>query len=130
MIGGTDFIIQVRQEIVALDWAVRAITRLWPNLVLEDADTGEVLPAYQYISFTGRKELLAFKDQKSAKLWDEIGVDPSLAGTLVHFLLSPGELTVSVDDKPPPEIKSFVDSLRSSLYKDLFASVALPMAAT
>jgi hypothetical protein len=129
VIGGTDIIIPVRNENDALAWAVRAITRLWPNAVLEDADSAEVLPQYPSINFQGRREILAFRDQKAADQWDELGADPSLGGTLVHFLASQGALTVSVDDVPPAQIGSFVEALRSSLRQDIFASDALLEAA-
>jgi hypothetical protein len=122
MIGGTDIIIPVRDELDALDLVVRAVVRLWPDVVLEDGETGQVLPKYEGITFHGRREILAFRDPEAARLWEEIGVDPSLEGTLVHFLVSPGELTVAVDDVPPPRIRKFIDSLRAALRKDIFAS--------
>lgn len=122
MIGGTDIIIPVRDEFDALDLALRAVDRLWDDVVLEDAETGEVFPSFWGINLFGRREILAFRDAEAARQWDEIGPDPSLDGTLVHFLLSPGELTVAVDDVPPPQIQSFVNSLRAALRKDLFAS--------
>lgn len=125
MIGGTDIIIQVRDEIDALEWAVRSIRRLWPQVVLEDPIAGEVLSRSSTINFSERREILAFRDSEAARLWDDLGVDPSLTGTLVHFLVSPGELTVAVDDVPPPQVAAFVEALRSSLNTELFASTAI-----
>ena len=122
MISGTDLVIPVRDELDALDLALRAVVRLWDDVVLEDAETGEVFSSYRGINLFGRHEILAFRDLEAARLWDDIGPDSSLDGTLIHFLASPGELTVAVDDVPPPQIRSFVESLRAALRKDLFAS--------
>jgi hypothetical protein len=124
MIGGRDIIIPTTRGAEALDLAVRAVVRLWRNVVLEDAVSGQSFRSYAEISFAGRREILAFRDLESAKLWDELGPDPSLNGTLIHFLLSEGELTVAVDASPPEEVESFVNSLRRSLTQDLFASTA------
>ncbi|HZK81680.1 MAG TPA: hypothetical protein VFC46_11445 [Humisphaera sp.] len=123
MIGGRDIIIPTARGAEALDLAVRAVTRLWgPNVVLEDGVSGEGFRRYGDIDFAGRREILAFRDAESARLWDELGADPSLDGTLIHFLLSKGELTVAVDAEPSTQIASFVESLQRSLAQDLFAS--------
>jgi hypothetical protein len=122
MIGGRDVIIPTARGAEALDLAVRAVARMWGAVVLEDALSGEIFLRYADIDFAGRREILAFRDADSARLWDELGADPSLDGTLIHFLLSEGELTVAVDADPPPQIASFVESLQRSLAQDLFAS--------
>jgi hypothetical protein len=122
MIGGRDIIIPTARGAEALDLGVRAVTRLWRNVVLEDAVSGESFGRYADISFADRHEILAFRDAESARLWEELGPDPSLDGTLIHFLLSEGALTVAVDASPPPEIEAFVKALRRSLTQDLFAS--------
>jgi hypothetical protein len=129
MIGGRDIIIPVVRGTEALDLAVRAVTRLWPDVVLEDAVSGESFRHYAEISFAGRNEILAFRDPQSAELWDEMGPDPSLDGTLIHFLLSKGALTVAVDASPPEQIELFVNGLRQSLAQDLFASTVTREAA-
>jgi hypothetical protein len=123
MIGGRDIIIPVARGAEALDLAVRAVVRLWRDIVLEDAITGETFRRYADIDFAGRREILAFRDPASAKLWEELGADPSLDGTLIHLLLSEGELTVAIDAAPPPQIESFVNGLRRSLAQDLFAGI-------
>lgn len=115
MIGGSDIVIPVDNAHEAMELAVRAIVKLWPSAVIEDANTGDVLAAHGHIDFVGRDEILAFKDSAAARLWDEIGADPKLEGTLVHFLSSSGTLTIAVDEKPPEEIRAFVRSLRDLL---------------
>ncbi len=129
MIGGRDVIIPVARDVEALDLAVRAITRLWHDVVLEDAKTGEVFRRYADIDFASRREILAFRDPVSAKLWGELGADPSLDGTLIHLLRSEGELTVAIDATPPPQIESFVNSLRRSLSQEIFAGAVASEAA-
>jgi hypothetical protein len=129
MIGGRDVIIPTARGAEALDLALRAVCRLWPLALIEDAATGETFRRYREISFAGRQEMLAFRDPESAALWDAIGADPSLDGTLIHFLVSDGELTVAIDADPPPQISAFVEDLRQSLRQDLFASMARRKAA-
>jgi hypothetical protein len=115
MIGGRDIIIPIANGAAALETAVRAVTRLWPDVVLEDAATGESLRNRADMNLDDHHEILAFRDSRSAELWDDLGADPSLDGTLIHFLLSNDALTVAIDSYPPPEIESFVDGLRRSL---------------
>jgi len=129
MIGGRDVIIPTRRGPDALDLAVRAVCRLWPDAVMEDAITGEGFRRYRDISFAGRSEILAFRDPHSAAAWDKLGADPSLDGTLIHLLLSDAGLTVAIDASPPPEVTSFVEGLGQSLRQDLFASTATRKAA-
>jgi len=120
MIGGRDIIIPTTRETEALDLAVRAIQNLWPHVVLEDGVSGEVFAHYRAVNFKGRREILAFRDQEAAAQWDALGADPSLDGTLVHFLLSDGALTLAVDAFPGPEILSFVEGVKRSLQQDIF----------
>ena len=91
--------------------------------------SGESFRHYGDVSFAGRNEILAFRDPQSAALWDELGPDPSLDGTLIHFLLSEGALTVAVDASPPEQIENFVTGLRQSLTQDLFGSTVAKEAA-
>jgi len=129
MIGGSDVIIPVARDAEAMDLAVRAVVRLWRDVVIEDANTGEVFRRYADIDFARRREILCFRDPASAKLWDQLGADPSLDGTLIHLLRSEGELTVAIDANPPPQIEAFVSSLRRSLAQELFAGTVTREAA-
>jgi hypothetical protein len=124
MIGGRDVIIPTTRGPEALDVALRAVTRLWPRVVLEDAVSGEIFRRYSEINFAGRSEIVAFRDPESAKHWDELGSDPMLDGTLIHFLIAEGALTVAVDATPAKQIEDFLEDLRRSLTQDLFASTA------
>lgn len=105
-----------------MDMAIRTITRLWPHAMIEDAVTGEAFDRYADVTFAGRQEILVFRDAKAARLWDEIGPDPSLDGTLVHLLISGNQLTVTVDAEPNAQIRVYVAALQRSLGQDLFAS--------
>src|SRR5215469_3888626 len=75
--GGRDIIIPTTRGTEALELAARAVKKFWPQAVLEDAVTGESLGSYPQISFAGREEILAFRDAAAAKLWDDIGADPT-----------------------------------------------------
>jgi hypothetical protein len=125
MIGGRDIVIPILPGSEPLDLAVRAVSRLWPAVVLEDAETGENLGHYWDMKFAGRREVLAFRDKESATRWDQLGADPSLDGTLIHFLLSDRELTLVVDASPSAEIVRFVEALRCQLGQDIFAVTAV-----
>ena len=125
MIGGRDVIIPCRDPLVALEFSIRAIRRLWPSAVLEDGETGDVLEAHPDVGLGGRHEVLAFKDSAASKLWCDIGASESTAGTLIHLIATPGLLTLVVDDHPTPDLARFVRSLSRSLKQDLFAGQAL-----
>lgn len=129
MIGGQDVIIPTNSPLAAIDLAVRTVKRLWPSAVLEDGETGEVLQPYREMRLAGRREILAFKDIQASKRWADVGADDSTKGTLIHLLVSPGELTVVVDDEPSPEMKAYVRTLCRALTQDLFADYAVRTAA-
>ena len=115
MIGGHDVIIPTTRGPEALNVAVRAAIALWPAAVIEDAVTGETFPPDERLDVAGRQEILVFRDAKSAELWETLGSDSRLRGTLIHFLLSGEELTVVVDASPPAPIEKFVEGLRQKL---------------
>src|SRR5687768_16524799 len=112
MIGGRDEIIVTQRGVEALDLAIRTILRLWPDALIEDPERGESFRRYDEIGFAGRNEILVFRDPASADKWEELGPDPSLDGTLIHFLLSEKALTIAIDADPTPEVERFVNGLR------------------
>jgi hypothetical protein len=125
MIGGRDVIIPTTRSSDALSLAVRSLLNLWQQAVVEDAESGQSFRHHADINFSEFRELLVFRDPDCAKLWDELGSDPSLDGTLVHFLLSTGALTLAVDESPPPEIQRFISELRSLLLEPSISTTAL-----
>jgi len=124
MIGGRDVIIPTTRGADALDLAVRSVMHLWPNAVIEDPGSGETFRPYDDIRFAGRHEILVFRDPKAADLWEHLGPDRSLDGTLIHFLVSDTELTVAIDATPVPQVDAFVEALRESLTPGLDRAAA------
>ncbi|HXE55254.1 MAG TPA: hypothetical protein VN541_19680 [Tepidisphaeraceae bacterium] len=126
MIGGRDVIIPTTRGTVALELAVRSITHLWPDAVIEDAESGETLQQDSDIRLADRHEILVFRDPKAAELWEQLGPDPSLDGTLIHFLVSDTDLTVAIDATPVPQVEAFVEALRESLAQGRVVRTAEP----
>lgn len=124
MIGGQDIVIPCSEPHVALDLATRTVMRFWPECVLEDGQSGEVLPPYDCLDFDRLSEILISKTAAASKLWDERGACEATNGTLVHLLAGRTTLTVVVDDEPTQEMNRIVREIRRALIQDLFVSRA------
>lgn len=119
MIGGSDIIFHTICGSASLEVAVRAIARQWPNAVFEDAVSGTTWSECRSIQGADLQELLIYRDQAAARRWHDMGADESLAGTLVHLLLSPGQLTVVVDSQPGAEFQSILADIGHALARDV-----------
>jgi hypothetical protein len=102
--------------------------RHWCESLIEDGETGEVLPRYGQMGFAGLDELLISKTAAASRLWDESGACDATKGTLIHLLIGRTTLTVIVDDEPTDEMRRIVREIRRALIQDLFASRAVAKA--
>ena len=122
MIGGQEIVIPCSDPKVALDLATRAVMQHWRDCLMEDGDSGDVLPPYDQIEFAGLTEILISRTAEDSRRWDEIGACDATRGTLVHLPSGRTTLTVVIDDEPTEEMSRIVHEIRRALLQDLFAS--------
>ena len=116
MIGGYDYHISTTRGSEALDFAIRAIRVLWPAVILENGETGEVL-CYENISFSTCREILAYQNPEYKSLWDALGADTATKNTMIYCLIDDDMLTLVVDGDPSPQIKAFLESVKEGIGK-------------
>jgi len=124
MIGGTDFVIPVRNPMVAMEFALRLAARMWPSAFFEDANTGEGFYRHDEISLATCNEILVSKNRRAAEEFDRLGSCPETDGTLIHLIGGRESITVCLDDRPSTQTLEFVTELKKRLNGDvLFAAV-------
>src|ERR1051326_4615054 len=109
MIGGADIIIKssMEQE-AALESARAAIKRFWPEMLVEDAETGDLV--HNDGSAVGCTEIMLYRDADARESWARLGADPSNVNTLIHLFADPGEFTLVVDDPNAVEMASIIQA--------------------
>ena len=132
MIGGVDIVIPTgagpRDAMIV---SLRLIKRIWPDAVVEDADSdsgdrtvigdGALIPEMLTDAFVYQNLEMALK-------WDELGAEPELADTMIHILVRDGGVTVVVDDPDLESARRFISGMRSALRMNIFA-MASPLKA-
>src|SRR5215213_6539809 len=104
MIGGFDIVLDSTVEPrLVLEKALHLIVAYWPNAVVENPDTGNLLnspsEAGACANFSG---ILVYKDLAYRDAWIRVGGEPENLGTMIHVLASPGMATMVVDDPNEP----------------------------
>jgi len=123
MIGGVDIVIPTgaspRDAMVV---SLRLIKRIWPDVVIEDADSGEksVIGGTELIP-EGMTDVFVYQNMEMAKKWDELGAEPELIDTMIHILVRQDEVTVVVDDPNSKMSRLFLSGMKSALRMNIFA---------
>ncbi len=90
MIGGTDLVFWVGEDVSVTDVIFRALRRYWPDLVFENADDDSppVNPrAGQGNPQPSGPEFFIYRDEEAARDWEEHGATPDNAGLMVSVIL-------------------------------------------
>ena len=86
MIGGRDVRIPTELGHQAVEIAVRAIGRNWPEAVFETATTADRYDHAEEIPFSGLDEIFVYRDAQYRDAWDLEGATPELTNTMIHIL--------------------------------------------
>ena len=124
MIGGCDIILapypgSIIDPAVFFQRAVKALLRVWPGALIEDANSDKVWGAPGKVPWGKVEELFVYRSLEALQSCERLGADPSNANQMVHFMnyedraTTPGEITVVVGDPEHPEMKMFLESVRS-----------------
>ena len=105
MIGGMDIPFPVTSGPTALDFAVRLVSLWWPDCVFAIDDQQGTVDRYSRITvFHARSEVIVYRNAAASDLWDELGYDDSLKGTMVYLISDVDRLTLVTEHDPCPEI--------------------------
>jgi hypothetical protein len=133
MIGGTDTVFWVRDDVPVADIILRAVRRHWPDYAFQDADDTQpaARPLDGKLPQPKGTEFFVYRDVRSAKLWDRYGAAPSNRNTMLYCIVDHrsqpeahlGSLTI-VCDEPTGEVKTILDEIETA-FRDI-ACIHLP----
>ena len=89
MIGGTDVVLWVREDLPASDFILRTVRRHWPDLVFQDADD-PTLPSqslHGWLPQPSGREFFVYRDLPAALSWHEHGAIPENTNAMLHVIL-------------------------------------------
>src|SRR5882724_1117698 len=112
MIGGYDIVFDSQAEpedVLKKVWLL--ISSLWPDAVVEDGNTGELLSVtFPLDIFADRDEILIYQDANALDDWTKEGGEPANLGKMIHVLATKGEATLVVDDPSQFIAKQLIQS--------------------
>lgn len=112
--GGVDIVFTCIGADVCMIRAVRMLEIFWPRCILSDPDSDNTWTSSHSVPFGKMRELFAYKSRELMEKWHELGAEPQLLGTMIHFLHNgEDQLTIVVDDPEDTETKKFLDSVRT-----------------
>src|SRR5262245_26301105 len=125
MIGGTDVVLWVREDVPAADVILRTVRRSWPGFVFQNADDESAPfapPTGPWLPRPSGREFFVYRDERAARAWDEHGATPENTNTMLHVILGnrrqPGtdlkSLTL-VCGGLTGEMKTIVDAITAGL---------------
>jgi len=122
MIGGVDIVIPTGADPRdAMVVSLRLIRRIWPDAVVEDADSGETAVIGDGMLIPEMmSDIFVYQNSEMAVKWDELGAEPELADTMIHILVRNKEVTVVVDDPELESSRKFLSGIKSALHMNLF----------
>lgn len=119
MIGGHDITFRVASSAEAMEGAIRLVRACWQEAVVENAETGELLP--DCVGFRELpQEVLIYKNAAAREAWAAGGATAENANLMLHFLRESDSMTIVVDDPSSPEMSALIDSIREHVYQDIF----------
>jgi hypothetical protein len=123
MVGGTNCVIATTAGASALDIGVRVVELCWPQVRFQDPVTGEKYHGYSEIPMGRISHLFAYRSADDEKEWmaGDVDVQPN---TMLYLSRSPNGITLALDDANAVEMRSMVESLRSSLTMDILNNFA------
>lgn len=114
MIGGVDIVIPAVGDAAALEACARIVQRYWPHAAFEDAETGEKYSRYSDIPLARMHELFIYSNAETEVGWDA-GHDDVPPNSMLYLILSPGFVTVVLDDPDATNMPAMLESFRTIL---------------
>jgi hypothetical protein len=88
MIGGTDVVLWVRDDVPIADVVFRTVRRHWPDMVYQNPDDESVpfLRPGPSLPKPAGPEYFIYKDAAAARSWDEHGAVPENHNTMLYVI--------------------------------------------
>ena len=120
MIGGHDISFPTDSSAQITEGAIRIVLVFWPDAVVENAETGELLSR----GLVGiRKlpcEVLVYKNADARDSWAVNGAIPENANSMIHVICGVDSITIVVDDPSAAEMPAVLSAIRDHVVQDIF----------
>lgn len=98
-IGGKDIVLTGKVHKDDLDFLVRAIRRMWPNGLVQEADSSEAKPFSELrYPMPFNTEIFIYQNQEGFDSWELYGATETNQSQMIQVILDESELTIVVDD--------------------------------
>ncbi|MEO6809384.1 MAG: hypothetical protein ABI353_09770 [Isosphaeraceae bacterium] len=89
MIGGTDLVFWIRDDVPAADVILRTVRRKWPDYVFQDADDPSMpsKSARGWLPRPSGREFFIYYDLAAARSWHEDGATSENLNTMIYVVL-------------------------------------------
>jgi hypothetical protein len=90
MIGGIDIILEVPREVPVHQRIIDQVLRFWPGARFQDVDSDDDRPLAESavrIASADSREFFIYRDQATAKSWQEDGASVATYNTMLHILV-------------------------------------------
>jgi hypothetical protein len=123
MIGGSDVILRVRDDIPPEDVILRTVRNHWPQFVLQNAEEDHVRPRDPngLLPVPAGPEFFVYRDQIAADDWERNGARPENANLMLHILAfdkmatEVGFTSVTiVCDRVEGDVRTIIEEIRSN----------------
>jgi hypothetical protein len=120
MIGRHDilFVSEAASEI--MEGAIRLVCASWRDVIIEDAESGDLVSLQSLGVAELPAELLIYKNSDARVSWSTNGAIPENANTMIHVLRGDGSMTVVVDDPNAAEMSKLLGAIRDHVFQDIF----------
>jgi len=89
MIGGTDVVLWIRDDLSPADVILRTIQRHWPNYIFQNGDDPAPFShkAGPWLPLPTGREFFVYENEKAAHSWHEHGAIPENTNTMLYVIL-------------------------------------------
>lgn len=117
-IGGSDFIFKHSwEDVQALSEIVKVLRAAWPEMVVEDGDTGQGISSELvetddlkvFLQLLYPSELMFYENENWRQAWSRDGATEETKGKMIHVLVGSDQGTIVVDDPGEPVAKKVLE---------------------
>ena len=112
MISGDDIIIKTQFPQELAEETVKMIRLEWKQLLIENADSGDLIAFGSLFYQPLPNEFFVYKDALAKESWDDQGACSQNANTMFHIILQDRQVTLVVDDPLSPACRNVIGTLK------------------
>jgi hypothetical protein len=120
MIGRHDVSFRSETPGQTVEGVVRIVRAAWSEAIVENAETGEILPGDRVGVARLPVELLIYQGEVARDSWAKHGAIAENSNSMIHVLCGEASITVVVDDPLAHDMAPLLNAMREHVYQDIF----------